>query len=123
MISQKVKTRAKYRYLADGLSQKQLPVTTEHKAAASDQEHEARRAKLAEAIRSLRYEKELTSRGLAATSGISQSKISKIETGQQIPTAEDITKLATALRLPSGVADELVREAHARKRVPHLGYG
>jgi transcriptional regulator with XRE-family HTH domain len=88
-------------------------VTSEHKAAASEQEYEARRTKLAARIRSLRLEKELTGRQLAAAAGVSQSKISKIETNQQLPTGEDIAKLGTALRLPSKTTDELVREAHA----------
>jgi transcriptional regulator with XRE-family HTH domain len=88
-------------------------VTSEHKAAASDQEYEARRKKLAARIRELRLEKELTGRELASASGVSQSKISKIETNQQLPTGEDITKHGTALRLPSKATDELVREAHA----------
>jgi transcriptional regulator with XRE-family HTH domain len=88
-------------------------VTDEPNAAASDHEYAARRTKLAARLRTLRVEKELTGRELATASGVSQSKISKIETSQQLPTGEDITKLGTALRLPSKTTDELVREAHA----------
>lgn len=88
-------------------------MTAESNAATSAYEYEARRTKLAARLRTLRIEKELTGRGLASASGVSQSKISKIETGQQLPTGEDITKLGTALRLPSKTTDELVREAHA----------
>lgn len=88
-------------------------MTSEHKADAPDQEYERRRAKLAARIRELRLEKGFTGRALAASADVSQSKISKIETNQQLPTGEDITKLGTALRLPSKTTDQLVREAHA----------
>jgi transcriptional regulator with XRE-family HTH domain len=85
----------------------------EPNAATSDDEYEARRTKLAARLRALRIQKDLTGRGLASASGVSQSKISRIETGQQLPSGEDITKLGTALRLPSKATDELVQEAHA----------
>lgn len=41
-------------------------------------------------------------------SGISQAKISRIETGHTVPSAEDVRRIAQALRLPPGETEELV---------------
>lgn len=45
---------------------------------------------------------------LASATGISQSKISKIETAVLTPTRDDIQRLSTALRLPKKVSNELI---------------
>jgi transcriptional regulator with XRE-family HTH domain len=66
-----------------------------------------RRNDLAHALRELRQRAGLTGDRLAARSGMSQSKISKIETGRVLPSLADVERLLTALNAQSGLVDEI----------------
>jgi transcriptional regulator with XRE-family HTH domain len=68
-------------------------------------------AELGTELRHLRKEARLTGEALAHTAGMSQSKVSKIETGRQIPTASDIEKIGDALGLSVAKCKELVARA------------
>jgi transcriptional regulator with XRE-family HTH domain len=57
----------------------------------------ARKDELAIALRDARKQAGLTGERLAARCGISQSKISKLETGKLLPTATDVERILTAL--------------------------
>src|SRR6266702_2798398 len=61
-----------------------------------------RKDELALALREARKRAGLTGERLAARCGISQSKISKIETGKILPSAADVERILSAL----GVDDE-----------------
>jgi transcriptional regulator with XRE-family HTH domain len=50
----------------------------------------------------------LTGERLAARCGISQSKISKIETGKVLPSVTDVERILTALGARSDLTDELL---------------
>src|SRR6516162_11489049 len=56
-----------------------------------------RKDELAGALREARKRAGLTGNRLAARCGISQSKISKIETGKVLPSATDVERMLTAL--------------------------
>src|SRR6516165_12385621 len=56
-----------------------------------------RKDELAGALREARKRAGLTGDRLAARCGISQSKVSKIETGKVLPTATDVERILTAL--------------------------
>jgi transcriptional regulator with XRE-family HTH domain len=56
-----------------------------------------RKDELAAALREARKQAGLTGERLAARCGISQSKISKIETGKVLPSATDVERILTAL--------------------------
>src|SRR6266704_1428545 len=58
-----------------------------------------RKDELATAMREARKQAGLTGERLAARCGISQSKISKIETGKVLPSATDVERILTALGL------------------------
>jgi len=58
-----------------------------------------RKDELALALREARKQAGLTGERLAARCGISQSKISKIETGKVLPSATDVERILTALGL------------------------
>jgi transcriptional regulator with XRE-family HTH domain len=66
-----------------------------------------RRNDLAHALRELRQRAGLSGDRLAARCGMSQSKISKIETGRVLPSLADVERLLTALNAPPGVVDEV----------------
>lgn len=68
---------------------------------------------LAETLRRLRLEAGLTGDRLSARCGISQSKISKIETGRVTPTLVDVELILRAL----GVSASLLREVSALARI------
>ncbi|MFD5562730.1 helix-turn-helix domain-containing protein [Kitasatospora griseola] len=62
---------------------------------------------LAEKIRALRLEAGLTGDRLSARCGISQSKISKIETGKVTPSPVDVERILRALDAPAEVIQEI----------------
>lgn len=61
-------------------------------------------------LRQLRRQAGLTTYQIAERTDLSQSKVSRIETGKLLPTAVDIEAIATALNLPYEVRDELSDE-------------
>ncbi|MCP2335790.1 helix-turn-helix domain-containing protein [Actinomadura rupiterrae] len=77
-----------------------------------------RRSDLADALRDLRLEKGLTGDRLAARCGISQSKISKIETGRTLPSLADVERILSALDAP----DELRQEVYSLARLANTEY-
>ncbi|QKW54518.1 helix-turn-helix domain-containing protein [Streptomyces buecherae] len=75
-------------------------------------ETQARERKdLAEALRGLRRASGLSGERLAVRCNMSQTKISRIETGRALPTVMDVERILTALNVPSEVADELLKLA------------
>ena len=64
-------------------------------------------------LRSLRKEAGLTGHALAQRAGMSQSKISKIETGKLSPSSHDVAVLGAALDASPEVIDQLVAQAEA----------
>jgi transcriptional regulator with XRE-family HTH domain len=68
---------------------------------------------LATALRDLRKASGLSGERLAAKAQLSQSKVSRIETGRTIPTVADTARILKALEVPSGVATELLAVAKA----------
>jgi transcriptional regulator with XRE-family HTH domain len=67
-----------------------------------------RKDELATALREARKQAGLTGERLAARCGISQSKISKIETGKVLPSATDVERILTALGLGGDRTAELI---------------
>ncbi|GAA4529893.1 helix-turn-helix domain-containing protein [Amycolatopsis samaneae] len=63
---------------------------------------------LAEALRTLRRASGLSGERLSDRTGISQSKISKIETGKLVPSIMDVERIVHALGVDRGYADELL---------------
>ncbi|MDP9071592.1 MAG: helix-turn-helix domain-containing protein [Actinomycetota bacterium] len=70
-------------------------------------------AYLSAKLRSLRKEADLTGKALAQRAGMSQSKISKIETGRLAPSPGDVTRLAAALDASRETRDQLLAHAEA----------
>lgn len=66
---------------------------------------------MAEALRGLRRASGLSGERLALRCNMSQSKISRIETGRALPTVIDVERILKALAVPDEVADELLRLA------------
>jgi transcriptional regulator with XRE-family HTH domain len=60
---------------------------------------------LADLLRSLRKASGLTGDRLAARTAMSQSKVSKIETGRVLPSIMDVERILAALEVPVGVRD------------------
>jgi transcriptional regulator with XRE-family HTH domain len=56
---------------------------------------------LAESLRALRKAAKLSGERLAARCAMSQTKISRIETGRIIPTPEDVERILAALSAPA----------------------
>jgi transcriptional regulator with XRE-family HTH domain len=77
-----------------------------------------RKDELAAALRELRRAAGLTGDRLAARCGISQSKISKIETGKALPSATDVERILSAL----GASDERQRELMALVRLANTEF-
>jgi transcriptional regulator with XRE-family HTH domain len=78
-----------------------------------------RKDELALALRDARKAAGLTGDRLAARCGISQSKISKLETGKVLPSTSDVERILSAL----GVGEERQRELAALARLvgqPHF---
>lgn len=67
-----------------------------------------RKDELALALRDARKQAGLTGERLAARCGISQSKISKIETGKVLPSATDVERILTALGVGGGRSADLM---------------
>ncbi|MFF1794760.1 helix-turn-helix domain-containing protein [Kitasatospora sp. NPDC058263] len=70
---------------------------------------------LAEMLRNLRLQAGLTGDRLAVRCGISQSKISKIETGKVIPSLVDVEQILRALGAPG----DLTQEVSSLARIAH----
>jgi transcriptional regulator with XRE-family HTH domain len=66
-----------------------------------------RKSDLAQALRDLRQRAGLTGDRLAARCGMSQSKISKIETGKVLPSLADVDRMLAALNAPPELVDEI----------------
>lgn len=77
-----------------------------------------RKDELATALREARKRARLTGDRLAARCGISQSKISKIETGKILPSATDVERITAAL----GVTDERQHELAALARLANTEF-
>ncbi|MGC5342340.1 helix-turn-helix transcriptional regulator [Streptomyces sp. AM 4-1-1] len=69
------------------------------------------RKSLAEALRGLRRASGLSGERLALRCNMSQTKISRIETGRALPTVIDVDRILKALAVPDEVADEILRMA------------
>jgi transcriptional regulator with XRE-family HTH domain len=73
-------------------------------------DHKTERAKLAEALRAMREATGLTGVGFAQRLGWSQSRLSKLETGKQFPSADDIAQWAGVASADSApLLDQLER--------------
>ncbi|GAA0507460.1 helix-turn-helix transcriptional regulator [Saccharopolyspora thermophila] len=66
------------------------------------------RKRLAESLRELRKAAGLSGERLAARASMSQSKISRIESGKALPTVVDVERLLKALDVPTEAANELL---------------
>lgn len=71
------------------------------------------RRNIAAALRNLRKAAGLSGERLAARTALSQSKLSRIECGQQLPTVADTERILKALEVPSETARELLEVARA----------
>ncbi|MFF2020685.1 helix-turn-helix domain-containing protein [Streptomyces sp. NPDC058171] len=69
------------------------------------------RRDLAEALRGLRRAAGLSGERLALRCNMSQTKISRIETGRALPTVIDVERILRALSVPAEVAEEILRLA------------
>ena len=77
-----------------------------------------RKDELATALREARKQAGLTGDRLAARSGISQSKISKIETGKVLPSATDVERILSSL----GVGGERTADLMALARLANMEF-
>lgn len=82
---------------------------------------EARRQAFGERLRVMRTLAAVSGRDLAEALSTSQSKISKLETGRQIPTDDDVTAWCEALDAPEVAVAELLAEL-AELRVEQLDW-
>jgi transcriptional regulator with XRE-family HTH domain len=76
-------------------------------------QHERQRIEFGDELRTLRKSKKDTGVGLAAKTGISQSKLSKIETGALIPSAQDLLQILTVLDVPQADMQRIIQTAQA----------
>lgn len=74
---------------------------------------QADRRNLADVLREVRRAAGLSGERLAARCGISQSKISRIETGRTLPSVADVDRILTALDVPQDSARQLLALARA----------
>ncbi|MEU6733174.1 helix-turn-helix transcriptional regulator [Streptomyces physcomitrii] len=72
------------------------------------EEQERERRNLAEALRSLRLASGLSGERLAVRCNMSQTKISRIETGRALPSVIDVERILKALAVPDGVSQDLL---------------
>ncbi|KAA2252670.1 helix-turn-helix domain-containing protein [Solihabitans fulvus] len=72
---------------------------------------EAEQLWLASQLRTLRISAQLTSKRAAEAAEMSQSKLSKIETGLHLPTVDDVERITTALHAERAHASELASVA------------
>ncbi|WP_198658998.1 helix-turn-helix transcriptional regulator [Nocardiopsis sp. FIRDI 009] len=79
---------------------------------------DGRRGELSEALRRVRKRAGFTGERLASRVGMSQSKISKIETGKTVPTAFDVERILRVLK----ATPEEVEEISALARVANTQY-
>lgn len=77
-----------------------------------------RRHELAVVLRQLRRAAGLSGERLAARAAMSQTKISRIETGKVLPTVADVERILTALNAP----DETVARLTSLARIASIGY-
>ncbi|WP_406400256.1 helix-turn-helix domain-containing protein [Streptomyces uncialis] len=77
-----------------------MPIDSENSA--DDRQH------LAEALRGLRRASGLSGERLALRCNMSQTKISRIETGRALPTVIDVERILAALSVPGTVATEII---------------
>ncbi|MGC9537143.1 helix-turn-helix domain-containing protein [Streptomyces sp. UG1] len=75
------------------------------------------RKDLAETLRSLRHASGLSGERLALRCNMSQTKISRIETGRTLPSVIDVERILKALAVPDEVADELLSLARRQRRL------
>lgn len=75
-------------------------------------EYERERDALASKLRDLRRRTPLTGKDLAAEVGVSQSKISKIETGRLVPSVEDVEKILDAVDAPRPQREDVLAHAN-----------
>jgi transcriptional regulator with XRE-family HTH domain len=66
-------------------------------------------------VRSLRRRAELSGVELARLVGISQSRISRIETGHLVPQVDEVDRLASALKVDASTRDALHEQARAAR--------
>jgi transcriptional regulator with XRE-family HTH domain len=71
------------------------------------------RKDLATALKELRQAAGLSGERLAVRCAMSQTKISRIETGTVLPSLTDVERILSALEVPREVADELLKLARA----------
>lgn len=76
-------------------------------------QHERQRIEFGDEVRTLRKSMKITGVALAAETGISQSKLSKIETGALIPSTQDLFQILTVLDAPRKDMQRLVKKAQA----------
>lgn len=76
-------------------------------------QYERERTEFGDEVKTLRKSKRLTGVILAAQTGISQSKLSKIETGALIPSTDDLRKILIILKASQSEGERLVEWARA----------
>lgn len=76
---------------------------------------------LAGTLRKLRKAAGLSGERLAARCAMSQSRISRIESGKQLPTVVDVDRILAALEVPAEAASELLALAR-RANVEHTSW-
>lgn len=76
------------------------------------------REQLAQRLREIRKESGYSGNAFAARLGWVQSRVSKLETGVQVPTREDLSAWLTALDVSEGTVDEL----HKLLKLTHVEY-
>ncbi len=76
-------------------------------------QHELQRIEFGDELRTLRKSKPLTGTALSKLTGISQSKLSKIETGALIPSTRDLLQILKALDVPQGDVHRIIQTAQA----------
>ncbi|CAL9549497.1 hypothetical protein SUDANB95_04368 [Actinosynnema sp. ALI-1.44] len=88
----------------------------------------ARRQELSAELLRARLASGLTGAAAGRRAGISQSKVSKVETGRLVPKVADVARLADVYRVAPAtrqrlvaLAEEVVREAAHRRAVVHRG--
>lgn len=79
------------------------------------------RQDLAGTLRRLRKAAGLSGERLAARCAMSQSRISRIESGKQLPTVVDVDRILTALEVPADAATELLTLAR-RANIEHTSW-
>jgi transcriptional regulator with XRE-family HTH domain len=75
-------------------------------------EYERERDALASKLRDLRKHASLTGQELAAEVGMSQSKISKIETGRLVPSIADVERILEAVHAPKPQREDVLAHAN-----------